>query len=136
MRILRTWWGFYANGGIGTVTVAFTLLFIPFWVHEPPPMGFFVLVSVIISLTCFYLIVASGLRRWERWRLRRAAARRAFAADGNVRMSARDRKRLVKLLGLLGSPHGGEALAAARAAERLLRGAGVSWADVLQPAPR
>ena len=51
-------------------------------------------------------------------------------------MSARDRKRLVKLLGLLGSEHDGEVVAAARLAERLRRSAGVSWSEMLQPAPR
>src|SRR4051812_30976692 len=40
-------------------------------------------------------------------------------------------ERLAKLLGLLGSNHDGEGLAAARQAQELLRARGLSWADVL-----
>ena len=50
-----------------------------------------------------------------------------------------DRARLEKLLGLLGSPHDGEALAAARKADALVRAAGLTWREVLagpdQPPP-
>src|SRR5690348_2846561 len=44
-----------------------------------------------------------------------------------------DRERLAKLLGLLGSNHDGEVLAAARQAERLRSAAGVTWADIISP---
>jgi hypothetical protein len=50
-----------------------------------------------------------------------------------------DRERLSKLLGMLGSEHDGEALAAARQAERLRAEAGLTWAEILLPrlpAPR
>ena len=47
-----------------------------------------------------------------------------------------DRKRLEKLLGMLGSAHDGEALAAARKADALVKEAGLSWADVLDGPPR
>lgn len=43
-----------------------------------------------------------------------------------------DRTRLAHVLGLLGSPHAGERDAAALAADRLVRGKGLSWADVLE----
>jgi hypothetical protein len=42
-----------------------------------------------------------------------------------------DRARLARVLGLLGSQHDGEALAAARMAERLRRTAGLTWADIV-----
>ena len=44
-----------------------------------------------------------------------------------------DRGRLVKLLGMLGSDHDGEIAAAGRAADRLVRQAGVRWRDVILP---
>jgi hypothetical protein len=51
-------------------------------------------------------------------------------------MSALDRERLARLLGMLGSDHDGEALAAARMAERLRRQAGTTWFEILaSPAP-
>jgi hypothetical protein len=42
-----------------------------------------------------------------------------------------DRARLAKLLALVGSDHDGEALSAARAADRLVRRAGLSWTEAL-----
>ncbi len=42
-----------------------------------------------------------------------------------------DRTKLARVLGLLGSPHAGERDAAALAADRLVRGRGLSWSDVL-----
>ena len=42
-----------------------------------------------------------------------------------------DRNKLARVLGLLGSPHPGERDAAALAADRLVRGRGLNWADVL-----
>jgi hypothetical protein len=45
------------------------------------------------------------------------------------------RERLAAVLALLGSPHDGEALAAARTAERLRARAGATWADLLAPLP-
>ena len=51
-----------------------------------------------------------------------------------------DRALLEKLLGMIGSPHDGEALAAARKADALVRRAGLTWPDVLagrdQPPPQ
>lgn len=47
-----------------------------------------------------------------------------------------DRKRLAKCVGLLGSAHDGEALAAGRAADLLIRQAGLTWLDVIAPALR
>jgi hypothetical protein len=44
--------------------------------------------------------------------------------------SALDRGRLAKLLGMLGSEHDGEALAAARQVERLRTEAGLTWAEI------
>ena len=53
--------------------------------------------------------------------------------------AALDRERLAKLLGMMGSAHDGEALAAARQAERLRAEAGLTWGEILLPrlpAPR
>jgi hypothetical protein len=50
-----------------------------------------------------------------------------------------DRDRLARVLGMLGSAHDGEALAAARQAERLRAEAGLTWGEILLlrlPAPR
>jgi hypothetical protein len=41
--------------------------------------------------------------------------------------------RLVKLLGMLGSDHAGERAAAALKANELIRGHGLTWADVVRP---
>jgi hypothetical protein len=46
-----------------------------------------------------------------------------------------DRDRLAKLLGMLGSAHDGEALAAARQAERLRADAGLTWHQIVASAP-
>jgi hypothetical protein len=46
-----------------------------------------------------------------------------------------DRSRLVKVLALLDSPRAGERDAAALAAARLVKAAGVSWAQLLAPPP-
>ena len=45
-----------------------------------------------------------------------------------------DRNRLAKLLGMLGSAHNGEVVAAARKAERLRAAAGLTWRDIRHPA--
>lgn len=42
---------------------------------------------------------------------------------------------LAKVLGMMGSVHDGEALEAARAANRMMLNAGVTWLDVLRPEP-
>jgi hypothetical protein len=42
------------------------------------------------------------------------------------------RERLVMCLGMLGSAHDGEVLAAAKAAERLRRQSGATWGELLQ----
>jgi hypothetical protein len=49
-------------------------------------------------------------------------------------MTALDRGRLAKLLGMLGSDHDGEVVAAAKQAERLRRKAGITWAEIVVPA--
>ena len=46
-----------------------------------------------------------------------------------------DRVRLVKVLGMLGSKHDGEVLAAARLAQYMLGQAKMSWADLLHVKP-
>jgi len=45
-----------------------------------------------------------------------------------------DRERLARVLGMLGPAHDGEALAAARQAERLRSEARLTWLDILIPA--
>lgn len=45
-----------------------------------------------------------------------------------------DMTRLVRILGMLGSDHAGERAAAAQAADRLVRGGGWTWSDLLAPA--
>ena len=42
--------------------------------------------------------------------------------------------KLAAVLGMLGSDHDGEIVAAARQAERLRRTAGLTWADIIMPA--
>lgn len=49
-------------------------------------------------------------------------------------MTPAERNRLAGVLGLLGSPHPGERDAAALAADRLVRGRGLSWDALLQAA--
>jgi hypothetical protein len=44
-----------------------------------------------------------------------------------------DREKLVRVLGMLGSAHDGEIAAAGRAADRLIREAGLRWPDVIVP---
>src|SRR5947207_6671053 len=44
-----------------------------------------------------------------------------------------DRDRLAKLLGMMGSAHDGEVVAAARQAERLRADAGLTWPEILVP---
>jgi len=46
-----------------------------------------------------------------------------------------DRRRLVKVLGMLGSRHDGEVLAAARLAQYMIGQAKTSWAEVLEIKP-
>ena len=48
--------------------------------------------------------------------------------------AALDRQRLAKLLGMMGSAHDGEVVAAARQAERLRADAGLTWHDIVLPA--
>jgi hypothetical protein len=45
-----------------------------------------------------------------------------------------NRKKLVKTLGMLGSEHDGEIAAAGRAADKLVREAGLRWPDIVAPA--
>jgi len=42
-----------------------------------------------------------------------------------------DTDRLAKLLGMMGSAHDGKALNAARAADKLVRDAGLTWPDII-----
>jgi hypothetical protein len=44
-----------------------------------------------------------------------------------------DRDRLAKLLGLLGSAYDGEVANAGRLADKLVRGAGLMWPDIIAP---
>ena len=44
---------------------------------------------------------------------------------------ALDRDRIARVLGMLGSAHDGEVIAAARQAERLRAAAGLTWADIV-----
>jgi hypothetical protein len=48
-------------------------------------------------------------------------------------MPALDRDKLAKMLGMLGSRHNGEVVAAGRSAHTLLKDAGTTWTDVLTP---
>lgn len=45
------------------------------------------------------------------------------------------RDKLAKVLGMLGSAHDGEVVAAARRAEAMVRGASLTWQDVINSAP-
>ena len=47
-----------------------------------------------------------------------------------------DRQRLARVCGLFGSEHDGEALAAARQAEKLRKKVGLTWEELLVPSPR
>ena len=49
-------------------------------------------------------------------------------------MHKSDLTRLIRILGMLGSDHDGERAAAALAADRLVRGSGWTWWDLLAPA--
>jgi hypothetical protein len=46
-----------------------------------------------------------------------------------------DRRRLAQLLGMIGSTHDGEALNAARLADRHLRDRRMSWEEIILPPP-
>lgn len=50
-------------------------------------------------------------------------------------MQLPDRDALIRLLDGLGSPEDAEALSAARSVDRLVRGTGLDWADLLAPWP-
>ena len=47
-----------------------------------------------------------------------------------------DRQRLARVCGLFGSDHDGEALAAARQAEKIRQKVGLTWEELLVPSPR
>jgi hypothetical protein len=47
-----------------------------------------------------------------------------------------DRQRLARVCGLFGSDHDGEALAAARQAEKIRKKVGLTWEELLVPFPR
>lgn len=51
-------------------------------------------------------------------------------------MTPEIRARLVRLLGMLGSAHDGERANAAALADRLVRGLGLTWTDVVRPPSR
>lgn len=65
----------------------------------------------------------------ERLREELRRARREAATKGEHR--DRLRKKLVRVLGMLGSAHAGERDNAAQAATRMLKEAGLTWYDVL-----
>jgi hypothetical protein len=48
-------------------------------------------------------------------------------------LSSDDRRRLVNILGMLGSDHDGERAAAGLLASKLLKGNGIRWDDVIVP---
>lgn len=49
-------------------------------------------------------------------------------------MPSLDHSRLVKLLNMTGSSHDAEALVAVRRSNEMLRAAGMTWSDIIQPA--
>jgi hypothetical protein len=53
----------------------------------------------------------------------------------NAALNAAERKRLAKLLAMLGSSHLGERDNAAVAAHKLIQAKGMSWPEVINPAP-
>jgi hypothetical protein len=59
---------------------------------------------------------------------------RVMGGGGVERRPGLNRHRLARVLGLLGSAHDGEALAAARTAERMRRDAGATWREIVEPA--
>src|ERR1700719_372642 len=64
---------------------------------------------------------------------------RSRKEERGMSAAALDRDRLARGLGMMGSAHDGEALAAARQAERLRAEAGLTWGEILLPrlpAPR
>ena len=72
----------------------------------------------------------SAQRRWGTppgW----GAAEGAGEWEEGMVLSKKEVERLIALLGMLGSAHDGEVVNAARLAQRLIGGAGVTWADVL-----
>jgi hypothetical protein len=52
-----------------------------------------------------------------------------------VPLAPRERERLAGVLSLLGSPVPGEVIAAATAADRMLKARGLTWHAILAPAP-
>ena len=57
-----------------------------------------------------------------------------MAAASQAAVATIDREKLARILGMMGSSHDGEVLAAARAAEQLRSSAGLMWSDILRPA--
>src|SRR3954453_10040876 len=57
--------------------------------------------------------------------------------DGNLgtRLTPAFADKLVKVLGMLGSDHDGEVAAAGRRAHSMLKAQGLTWSDVINPAP-
>src|ERR1700738_2141820 len=58
---------------------------------------------------------------------------RSRKEERGMSAAALDRDRLARVLGMMGSAHDGEALAAARQAERLRAEAGLTWGEILLP---
>lgn len=79
-----------------------------------------------------YIRTAGRDRRGKFWSIVPEPGRKPH--DG--RMSAADRDRLVKLLGMLGSHYEGERAAAGLKAEQLRRRLGLSWEQLLKPGER
>jgi hypothetical protein len=56
-----------------------------------------------------------------------------MTATTEAKLSDTDRERLIKFLGMLGASHGGEQSNAARMANRVVKDAGTTWREVLEP---
>ena len=69
----------------------------------------------------------------ERWQ-RMIQTALVDAGVGGCALAEADRDRLARLLGMLGSAFDGEVANAGRLADKLVRGAGLSWPDIIAPA--
>jgi hypothetical protein len=69
--------------------------------------------------------------RLERQRRGRFQQRNRPMPRSNLALNPADRDKLARILGMTGSLHDGEALNAARLADRLVREQGITWFDVL-----
>jgi hypothetical protein len=81
------------------------------------------------------MATAEPRRDPRRARALRAVKDAVIIASDRRPAGALDLDRLARVLGLLGSSHDGEVLAAARMAERMRREAGATWSQILAPTP-